>query len=94
MFFAVLSVLVLQLRYRRWRRTGRLLPGLTGPALTEQARRWRLEGWRLLLMMLSLLAMTGVVFAVFLTAPAAVLSALRLLALLSVLGVVALSLRL
>jgi hypothetical protein len=93
-FFAVLSVLVVQHRYRQWRRASRLLPGLKGPARAEQTRRWRLEGWRLLLMMLSLLAMTGVVFAVFLAASPAVLSALSLLALAAVLGVLLLSLRL
>jgi hypothetical protein len=93
-FFAVLSLLVMQRRYRGWQRAKRLLAGRKGPAQAEQARRWRLEGWRLLVMMLSLLAMTGVVFAVFLAASPAVLSALRLLALVAVLGVVLLSLRL
>jgi hypothetical protein len=45
-------------------------------------------------MVVSLLAMTGVVFAVFLEGPPALLSALRLLALVAVLGVLLLSLRL
>jgi hypothetical protein len=93
-FFAVLSLLVVQHRYRRWRRAGRLLPGLTPAAQAEQVRRWRLEGWRLLLMLVSLLAMTGAVFAVFLAASPATLSTLRLLALVAVLGVLLLSLRL
>ena len=76
-FFAILSVLMVQHRYRRWRRTGR-----------------RLEGWRLVLMMVALLAMTGAVFAVFSDAPPGVLSALRLVALGAVIGVLVLSLRL
>jgi hypothetical protein len=44
-------------------------------------------------MVVSLLAMTGVVFAVFLEWPPALLSSLRLLALVAVLGVLLLSLR-
>lgn len=67
---------------------------LAGPERAEQARRWQLAGWQLLLMVVSLLAMTGVVFAVFLEWPPALLSALRLLALVAVLGVLLLSLRL
>ena len=92
-FFAVLSVLVVQHRYRRWRQARHLLAGL-GPERDEQRRRWRLEGWRLLLMAGSLLAMTGLVFALFLQAPAVLLLALRMVALAAVLGVVLLSLRL
>ena len=92
-FFAVLSVLVVQHRYRGWRRASRILAG-TGPGRDEQRRRLRLEGWRLLLMAGSVLAMTGLVFAVFLEAPAALLLALRIVALAAVLGVVLLSLRL
>jgi hypothetical protein len=93
-FFAVLSVLVVQHRYRRWRRASRLLPQLTGQAQRQQTRRLRLEGWRLVLMTVSLLVMTGVVLAVFLAAPPLLLSVLRLLALVAVLGVLLLSLRL
>jgi hypothetical protein len=93
-FFAVLSVLVVQHRYRRWRRARRLLPGLANRERAEQTNRLRLEGWRLILMAVSLLAMTGVVFAVFLGVPPTLLSAFRLIALASVLGVLFLSLRL
>ncbi len=76
-FFAILSVLAMQSRYRRWRRAG---------------GRPRVEGWRLLLMMVSLLAMTGLVFAVLLEAPMTLLFPLQVLALVSVLGVLLLSL--
>lgn len=92
-FFAVLGVLVVQHRYRRWRRAGRLLAELSGERRVEQARRLRLEGWRLLLMIVSLLAMTALVFAFFLGAPQALLLPLRLLALVAVLGVLFLGLR-
>ncbi|MGH7527933.1 MAG: hypothetical protein ACREMX_14660, partial [Gemmatimonadales bacterium] len=60
----------------------------------RQARRVRLEGWRLVLMTTSLLAMTGLVFAAFLAAPPALLLALRILAVTSVFGVLVVSLRL
>jgi hypothetical protein len=92
-FFAVLSVLTVQHRYRRWRQASRILATM-GPARDEQRRRLRLEGWRLLLMTGSLLAMAGLVFAVFLQGPAPLLLALRIVALAAVLGVVLLSLRL
>jgi hypothetical protein len=93
-FFAVLSILVVQLRYRRWLKAGQLLAELKPGALkAEHTRRWRLEGWRLLSMIVSLAAMTGLLFAVFLAAPAAVVATLRVLALVAVLGVLALSLR-
>jgi fatty acid desaturase len=93
-FFAVLSVLVVQHRYRRWRQAGRILAQIDSPARDEQRRRLRLEGWRLVLMTVSLVAMTGLVFAVFLQLPAVLLLALRIVALAAVLGVVLLSLRL
>jgi hypothetical protein len=93
-FFAILSVLAVQYRYRRWRRAGRLLTELAGPQRTEQERRVRLEGWRLVLMTLSVLSMTGVVFAVLLGAPTVLVVPLRVSALLAVLGVLLLSLRL
>ena len=93
-FFAALSVLAVQYRYRRWRRAGRLLTELAGQQRAEQARRLRLEGWRLVLMTVSLLAMTGLVFAVLLQAPSALLFPLRFLALVAVLAVLLLSLRL
>jgi len=92
-FFAVCSVLVIQSRFRRWRRAGRLLANLGDAQRAEHRRRLRLEGWRLALMIVSLLAMTGLVFAVFLGAPPAVLSVLRVLALAGVLGVLLLGLR-
>jgi hypothetical protein len=91
-FFAILSVLAIQYRYRSWRRAGRLLTELAGPRRTEQVRRLRIEGWRLLLMTMSLLAMTGLVFAVLLEAPTTLVFPLRVLALVSVLGVLLLSL--
>jgi hypothetical protein len=93
-FFAAFSVLAVQYGYRRWRRGGRLLSDLGGQTRAEQARRLRLEGWRLVLMTVSLLAMTGLVFAVLLDAPAVLVFLLRVWALLAVLGVLLLSLRL
>jgi hypothetical protein len=93
-FFAGLSVLVLQHRYQRWRKARRLLhevePGQQGAV----DRRIRLEGWRLVLMAVSVLAMSGVVVTVFWPGPTVLLEALRLLALVAVLGVLLLSLRL
>lgn len=91
--FAVLCVLVVQHRYRQWRRVGRALGELDGSAREEQVRRWRQAGWQLGLMVVSLVAMTGAVFAVFLGWPPPLLSALRILALTAVLGVLFLSLR-
>jgi hypothetical protein len=93
-FFAAIGVLVVQRRFRWWRRAKRALTGLTGEGQTEQTRRVRLEGWRLVLMTTSLLVMTGLVFGVFLGAPPAVVHTLRVVAILSVLGVVLLGLRL
>jgi hypothetical protein len=93
-FFAAIGVLVIQRRYRWWLRARRVLTGLAGEPLAEQARRVRLEGWRLVLMITSVLVMTGLVFGVFLGAPAALLVVLRTLAIVSVLGVVVLGLRL
>jgi hypothetical protein len=93
-FFAALGVLVVQRRYRWWRRAKEALGELTGTPGIEQTRRVRLEGWRLAMMTASLLVMTGLVFGVFLGAPAPLVLALRLLAIVSVLGVVLLGLRL
>ncbi len=93
MLFAVLCVLVVQHRYRRWRRAGRALGDLLGAERAVQTRRWRAARWQLVLMLVSLLAMTGVVCAVFLAWPPVLLSGLRLLALAAVLGVLLLSLR-
>jgi hypothetical protein len=93
-FFAVLSVLVVQRRYRRWRTARRLLPEVEPRERGQATRRIRLEGWRLVLMTVSLLAMSGVVVTVFWPGPAPLLDLLRLLALLAVGGVLVLSLRL
>ncbi len=71
----------------------RLLIELTGVERAEQAARLRREGWRLVLMTVSLAAMTALVFAVLLGGPPALLVSLRLLALFAVLGVLVLSLR-
>lgn len=56
-------------------------------------RRVRLEGWRLVLMTVSLVAMSGVVVTVFWPGPTALLEILRLVALLGVVGVLLLSVR-
>jgi hypothetical protein len=93
-FFAGLSVVVIQRGYRRWRRARHLLAEVDPRAEAEVSRRIRLEGWRLVLMTVSLLAMSGVVVTVFWPGPTVLLEALRLLALLGVLGVLLLSLRL
>jgi hypothetical protein len=92
-FFAIISLLVIQSRYRRWRKA-HLLPDLPGVPRAEQSRRLRREGWRLGLMTTSLLVMTGLVFAVFLGAPPTVVALLRTLALVGVVGLLLLSLRL
>jgi hypothetical protein len=93
-FFGVLSVLVAQRRYQRWARAKRVLASVPPGQRLDHERRVRLEGWRLLLMAGSLLAMTGLVFAALLRAPAPVLLVLRVMAILAVLGVVVLGLRL
>lgn len=93
-FFAALSVLVLQRRYQRWRRAQRLSQEMDPRVRVEVNRRIRLEGWRLILMTVSLLAMSGAVVTVFWPGPPALLEVFRLLALLAVMGVVLLSLRL
>ena len=93
-FFAVLSVLAIQHAWRRWRRVGELLPpslGRAGPAPLD--RRRRLEGWRVAMMIASLVVMTGLVYAGVLGAPRVVLLVLRVTAVICVAGVVALSLR-
>jgi hypothetical protein len=93
-FFAGLSVLVIQRRYQRWRGAKRLVHEVDPRQQGEVSRRIRLEGWRLVLMTVSLLAMSGVVMTVFWPGPTALLEVLRLLALLGVVGVLLLSLRL
>ncbi|HEX6616838.1 MAG TPA: hypothetical protein VF046_11095 [Gemmatimonadales bacterium] len=92
--FAVLSVLAIQHAWRRWRRLRELLPpslGQTGPAQLDRQR--RREGWRVALMIASLLVMTGLVYAGVLGAPRGVLLVLRVAAVGLVGGVVVLSLR-
>jgi len=93
-FFAGLSVLVAQRGYRRWRRARGLLHEVDPREQGEVRRRIRLEGWRLILMTVSLLAMSGAVVTVFWPGPTVLLEVLRLLALVGVLGVLLLSLRL
>jgi hypothetical protein len=93
-FFAGLAVLVIQRRYQRWRRARHLLHEVDPRRREEVNRRIRLEGWRLVLMTASLLAMSGAVVTVFWPGPRALLDVLRLLALLAVVGVLLLSLRL
>jgi hypothetical protein len=93
-FFAGLSVLVLQRRYQRWRSARQLLHEMEPRARGEVNWRIRLEGWRLVLMTVSLLAMVGIVVTVFWPGPTALLEVLRLLALVAVVGVLLLSLRL
>jgi hypothetical protein len=93
-FFAGLSIVVIQRRYQRWREARRLLPGVDSRDRAEVNRRIRLEGWRLVLMTISLLAMSGAVATVFWPGPITLLEVLRVVALLGVVGVLVLSLRL
>jgi hypothetical protein len=93
-FFAALSVLIVQRRYRRWRAAKRLAAGVEPRVRAEAERSLRLEGWRLVLMAVSLLAMSGIVVTVFWPGPPALLDILRAVAVLAVLGVLLLSVRL
>jgi hypothetical protein len=93
-FFGVLAVMVVQRRYRWWRRAKGALGRLPAELRGEQVRRLAVEGWRLALMTTSIVVMTGLVFGVLLGAPPVLVVALRTLAILSVLGVVVLSMRL
>jgi hypothetical protein len=93
-FFAALSVLVVQRRYHRWRDAKRLAAEAEPRMRAEVERRLRLEGWRLVLMAVSILAMAGIVMTVFWPGPAALLEILRVIALLAVMGVLLLSVRL
>ena len=92
-FFAAMSILVVQHRYQRWRYAKRLLSELGPQKRVELYRRIRLEGWRLVLMVASVLAMSGAVVAVFWPGPAVLLEVLRVVAFLTVVGVLLLSLR-
>jgi nitroreductase len=90
--FAVVSVVVVQRGYRKWRSARDLLARVDVPGRAEYARRLRREGWRLVCMAASLVAMTLLVFAVFLGAPTGVILGLRAAAVLAVIAVVGLSL--
>ncbi len=92
-FFAVLSVIVVQRGYRRWRSARDLLSAPGAPALHALDRRVRREGWRLASMVVSLVAMTALVFAALLGAPHALLLTLRVAAVAGVAAVLWLSLR-
>ncbi|HET6579236.1 MAG TPA: hypothetical protein VFG66_12995 [Gemmatimonadales bacterium] len=92
-FFAVLSVLVLQHGYRRWRRLRELLPPGTAVDQDRLTRHRRREGWRLVCMAASLVVMTGLVFAGVMGAPRGLLLTLRILAVACVAAVVVLSVR-
>ena len=91
-FFGVLSVLAVQRAYRRWSRARDAVADRPGPERALLARRIRREGWRLACMVLSVVAMTALVFAALLGAPAAAILLLRLVAVGAVIGVVWLSL--
>ena len=93
-FFAALSVLVVQRRYHRWRKAKLLLSEVDPRRRAEVERRIRLEGWQLVLMAVSVLAASGVVVTVFWPGPAALLEVLRVVAVLAVGGVLLLSARL
>jgi sterol desaturase/sphingolipid hydroxylase (fatty acid hydroxylase superfamily) len=93
-FFAALSVLIVQRRYHRWRAARRLAASAEPEMRAQVERTLRLEGWRLVLMVVSILAMSGIVFTVFLPGPAALLDVLRVVAVLAVMGVLLLSVRL
>jgi hypothetical protein len=93
-FFAALSVLVVQGRYHRWRGAKRLAAEAEPRMRAEVERRLRLDGWRLVLMVVSIVAMGGIVVTVFWPGPAALLEVLRVIALLAVMGVLLLSVRL
>jgi hypothetical protein len=92
-FFEVLSVLAVQLGYRRWTRARRAVIAAPAAAAGALHRRLRREGWRLGWMMVSVVSMTTLVFAALLDAPAAVILTLRLVAIGSVAAVLWLSLR-
>lgn len=79
-FFGVLSVLAVQHGYRRWARVREALTARTGPERAALDRRIRREGWRLASMVVSVVAMTALVFAALLGAPRAVVLGLRVLA--------------
>jgi hypothetical protein len=90
-FFGVLSVLVVQRGYRRWARVREALGARSGPERAVLDRRLRREAWRLAGMVVSVIAMTALVFAALLGAPRAAIFGLRVLAVAAVGAVVWLS---
>jgi hypothetical protein len=90
--FGVLSVVVVQRGYRRWRSARTVLAETDLPGRAEHARRLRREGWRLAWMGVSLVSMTVLVFAALLGAPDDVILGLRAVAVAAVAAVVGLSL--
>jgi len=90
--FAVLSVLVVQRGYRRWRIARDVPASVDLSGRHEHARRLRREGWRLAWMAVSLVAMTALVFAAVLGAPPGLILGLRAAAVVAVVAVLALSL--
>ena len=92
-FFIVVSVFAVQQRYRGWRRATALLETLDPAERSALSRRVRREGWRLVLMVGSIAAMTALVFAALGGAPAALVQALRVAAVGGVVGVLLLGLR-
>jgi hypothetical protein len=90
--FAVLSLLVVQRGIRGWRAARELIERLGLPPHAEPRRRLRREAWRLGWMMLSLVGLTGLVFAAVLGAPPAMILGLKLVAVVAVAAVVGLSL--
>ncbi|MGN6393463.1 MAG: hypothetical protein ACTHM9_14640 [Gemmatimonadales bacterium] len=92
-FFAVLSVLVVQRGYRRWRSARDALAAAGTPVLQALEGRVRREGWRLASMGMSVVAMTALVFAALLGASRELLLALRWVAVGGVAAVVWLSFR-
>ena len=90
--FAVLSLLVVQRGFRRWRAAQDVVARLGLPDQEHHRRRLRREGWRLAWMAVSLVVMTALVFAALLGAPAALIVVLRIAAVVAVASVVGLSL--
>jgi hypothetical protein len=90
--FAVLSLLVVQRGIRGWRTARELIERLQLPPQAEPRRRLRREAWRLGWMTLSLVGLTGLVFAAVLGAPPAMILGLKLVAVVAVSAVVGLSL--
>lgn len=90
--FAVLSLLVVQHGVRRWRAVRDLLDRMGVAPGAEHRRRLRREGWRLVWMAVSLIAMTALVFAAVLGAPPTAILALRATACVAVASVLGLSL--